>query len=201
MNPSEPDADAVDDGATLSLMQRWHQGDREALHELVRRELPWLRMRTRQRLGPVLRAHGDTEDFLHEVLLDVLDYTPRFLAGDRDSFRRVVGTILENALRSQGDHYSRMRRDRARLSPLPDDSVLLVDARARTATSPSRHAARNEEEAWLRLALEMLEPGDREVIALREWGRLPFAEVAGKLGINENTARMRFNRALARLAD
>ena len=131
----------------------------------------------------------------------MLDYTPRFLVGDREVFRRLVGTILENALRSQGGFYARKRRDRAREAPLPDDTVLLVDVRARTATSPSRHAVRNEEQAWLRLALEMLEPADREVIALREWGQLPFAEVAQQLGVTENTARMRFTRALARLAD
>ncbi|MCU0863915.1 MAG: sigma-70 family RNA polymerase sigma factor [Planctomycetes bacterium] len=196
-----PEPDAPDDDPTLALMQRWHQGDQEALHTLIQRELPWLRMRTRQRLGANLRAHGNTDDFLHEVLLDVLRYTPRFLVGDQDTFRRIVGTILENALRSQGDFYGRMRRDRQRQSPLPDDSVLLVDQRARTATSPSRHASRNEEEAWLRLALEMLAPDDRELIAMREWQQLGFTEIGARLAIPENTARMRFQRALTRLAD
>ncbi len=191
----------AEDDPTLSLMQRWHQGDATALHELIQRELPWLRMRTSQRLGPRLRAHGETDDFLHEVLLDVLAYTPRFLVGDRDVFRRIAATILENALRSQGDFYGRLRRDRQKQQPLPDDSVLLVDARARTATSPSRHAIRNEEQAWLRLALEMLDPTDRDVIALREWQQASFLEIGQQLGLSENSARMRFNRALARLAD
>jgi RNA polymerase sigma-70 factor, ECF subfamily len=94
-----------------------------------------------------------------------------------------------------------MRRDRRRQAPLPDDSVLLVDLSARTATTPSRHAARNEEEAWLRLALEMLAPGDRDLIAMREWQQLGFTEIGAQLGVPENTARMRFQRALARLAD
>jgi RNA polymerase sigma-70 factor, ECF subfamily len=94
-----------------------------------------------------------------------------------------------------------MRRDRRRQAPLPDDSVLLVDLSARTATTPSRHAARNEEEAWLRLALEMLAPGDRDLIAMREWQQLGFTEIGAHLGVPENTARMRFQRALARLAD
>jgi RNA polymerase sigma-70 factor, ECF subfamily len=198
--PDEPESSAGD-AEVVTLLQRWHRGDQAALHELVRQEMPWLRARTSRRLGPALRPHGDTDDFLHEVLLDVLRYTPRFLVGGREAFRRLVGTILENTLRSQGDFYGRLRRDRAKQLPLPDDSVLLVDASARTATTPSRHAARNEEEAWLRLAIEMLEPADRDVIALREWGGRSFLEVGEQLGISENTARMRFNRALARLAD
>ena len=42
---------------------------------------------------------------------------------------------------------------------------------------------------------------DREVILLREWENHSFAEIGGQLGITEDAARMRFHRALARLAE
>lgn len=185
---------------TLELLQRWHAGERGALDELLRRDLPWIRARVRQRLGPALRQAGDTEDFLHEAVVDVLRYTPRFLVATGDSFRRLLTQIVENMMRDRHDFFSRSRRNRAAEAPLPQDSVLCLDARSRTATTASQYAQRREEEAWLRLALELLAPDDRDVIVLREWQDLPFAEIGAQLDIEENTARMRFQRALARLA-
>lgn len=194
MTTPEPDA-------TADLVQRWHQGDAQALHQLVQRDLPWIRQRVRQRLGDALRQHGDTEDFLQEALLDILAYTPRFVPVDGDSWRSLVTQIVENQLRGQHEFYGRLRRDRARQQPLPDDSVLLLDPRKRTATTPGGRAVRNEEEAWLRLALDLVDPDDRDVIVMREWAGKSFAEIGTQLGIGENAARMRFQRALGRLAD
>ena len=193
-------ADLPQADATEALLRRWHAGDRQALHELVQRDMPWIRARVRQRLGDALRQHGDTDDFLHEAVIDILNYTPRFLAADRDVFRRLVTRIVENTLRGQSEFYSRLRRARGRAVPLPDDSVLDLDVQRRTGTTPSQHAVRNEEEAWLRLALDLVEPEDRDVIVMREWNAESFADIGARLGIPENTARMRFARALGRLA-
>jgi DNA-directed RNA polymerase specialized sigma24 family protein len=38
------------------------------------------------------------------------------------------------------------------------------------------------------------------VILLREWHGLGFAEVGSRMGLSENTARMKFQRALPKLA-
>jgi RNA polymerase sigma-70 factor (ECF subfamily) len=191
----EPSADA-----TLALLQRWHGGDPEALRELLRQHLPWIRERVHQRLGPALRRRGDTEDFLHEAVIELLRYTPRFLVGESDAFRRLLSRIVENMMRDQHEFFARQRRALAREDARLDDSVLCLDARARTATSPSQAAARSEERAWLRLALELLAPEDRDAIVLREYEQLPFAEVGARLGVAADAARMRFQRALARLA-
>lgn len=198
MDSPPSDAEAAD--PTLTLLQRWHGGDRTALDELLRRNLQWVRDRVRHRLGDALRRAGDTEDYLHEAVVEVLRYTPRFLVGDAGAFRRLLTQIVENMLRDRHDFFARGRRNRASEAPLPADSVLCLDARARTSTSVSQHAARQEEEAWVRLAMELLDPEDRDVIALREWQGLSFAAIGAQFAITENAARMRFQRALARLA-
>ena len=115
-------------------------------------------------------------------------------------FRRLVTRIVENTLRGQSEFYSRMRRDRGRAVALPDEVVLELDVRRRTGTTPSQHAARSEEEAWLRLALDLVDPEDRDLIVLREWNGEAFADIGARLGVPENTARMRFSRAVGRLA-
>lgn len=186
---------------TLALLQRWHAGDREALHELVQRDLPWIRARVRQRLGDRLREHGNTDDFLQDAVIDILNYTPRFIAEDGATFRRLVTQIVENCLRGQTEFYSRMRRNRARQQPLDHDTVLPIASDRRQPTTPSQHAVRNEEEAWLRLALDLVDPNDRDVIVMREWQGESFAAIGASLGVPENTARMRFARAMGRLAD
>lgn len=191
----------ADDDQTLALLQRWHQGEQAALKELLRRDLPWIRARLHHRLGDLLRQRGDTEDYLHDVVLEVMRYTPHFLVSSGDTFRRLLTQITENLLRDKHDFFARHRRAAAREQPLPDSTVLCLDARARSATSPSQGAARNEEEAWVRFALDLLAPEERQVIVLREYEKRSFADVGAELGIAENAARMRFQRALTKLAD
>jgi RNA polymerase sigma factor (sigma-70 family) len=48
-------------------------------------------------------------------------------------------------------------------------------------------------------AMDELKEADREAILLRYFENRPFAEIGGKLGLNENTARMRVERALEKL--
>jgi RNA polymerase sigma-70 factor (ECF subfamily) len=48
-------------------------------------------------------------------------------------------------------------------------------------------------------ALGRLAPEQREVLALKIWGELTFAEIAGQLGIPPNTAASRYRYALAAL--
>lgn len=73
-------------------------------------------------------------------------------------------------------------------------------AGAGVGATPSAEVAAAEEAAIVRLALELLDPADRDVILLREWDGLSHAEVARRLGTSEDAARMRYSRALARLA-
>jgi RNA polymerase sigma factor (sigma-70 family) len=54
-------------------------------------------------------------------------------------------------------------------------------------------------EPHLHEALDHLKPADREAVLLRFVAEQSFAEVGSRLGLSENTARMRVNRALDRL--
>ena len=53
--------------------------------------------------------------------------------------------------------------------------------------------------ATLDAAMHELKESDRDAILLRYFENRPFAEVGAKLGLNENAARMRVERALAKL--
>ena len=89
-----------------------------------------------------------------------------------------------------------MHRER----PLPSEDILDLDGRRDTAPSPSHEVERREREACVRLGIELLELDDREVILMREWEGLALAEIGRRLDVSEDAARMRFNRAVRRLA-
>ena len=90
--------------------------------------------------------------------------------------------------------------ERGTEQPLPSGSVLDLDSGVHAVTRPSEEAAARESQEWVRLGLELLDPEDRQVILLREWHGLGFTEVGSRLGLSENTARMKFQRALPKLA-
>jgi len=54
--------------------------------------------------------------------------------------------------------------------------------------------------SMLQLALELLEPAEREIVLGRQWQGLTFKELGEGLGISEEAARKRFDRAVAHLA-
>ncbi len=185
---------------TAQLLERWHAGDRTALDILLERDLPWIREQVRRRLGPLLRARAETDDFLDEAVADVLRYAPRFLICDRGQFRALLARIVENTLRDESDRWCACRRALHRERPLPEDSALGLHAAAGAPPRPSEVVQAREWEGWVRLGIELLESDDRQVILMRNWDDLSFAEIAARLGVSEDAARMKFHRAVARLA-
>lgn len=181
-------------------LQRVHRGDDEALRQLVAEHLPWIEAHVRKKLTPVARAAGETQDFVQEAMLAVLRDGPRFTIDNPAAFRALLARIVENDIVDKVRWLQRGRRDHRRERTLPSDSVVLLDAPVRTVTEPPMRADRNEQQQWLRLALELLEPDDREVIRLRDWDGCSFPEIGRHLGIAEEAARKRYLRALPRLA-
>jgi RNA polymerase sigma-70 factor, ECF subfamily len=182
-------------------MLRVHGGDTEALHRLVAEHLPWIAAHVRRRLTPLLRRDGDTQDHVQDAMIDVLGCGPHFASDDPAVFRALLARIVENNLVDRARYLLRGRRDLRREHALPTDSVLLLDGASRSVTEPPVQAARNEQQAWLALAVELLDSDDRQAIRLRDWSGLSFPELGAELGISEEAARKRYQRALPRLAE
>jgi RNA polymerase sigma-70 factor (ECF subfamily) len=183
--------------STLQLLQRWHRGDERALEELIARDLPWLRTEAMRRMGNELRQRQEADDVVQQALVHVMQFGPRFEVADEDHYRAILLRIVENTIRKMLRDSRRQKRSAGREEPLPSGSVVALAA---TATRPSAAADRNEQRAWLHLALELLDTEDREIVLLRQWHGQPFAVIGEQLGINEDAARRRFERAVARLA-
>ncbi len=188
------------EGRTLGLLRRWNGGDQAALHELLERHLEWITDYVHGRLGDKARSRAETVDFVQASMVDFLTYGPKFEVADESAFRGLLARIAENNIRDQRRHDGRAKRDIDREVQAPSDSVLYLDAH-RSITRPSEHAQRDESIALVRVALELMEPQDREIVRLREFEERSFADVGERMEISEDAARMRFSRALPKLAE
>lgn len=189
---------------TRELLQRWHGGDAAAMADLVALERPLVEEHIRRRLGNLLRRDVDTQDIVQETMLQALRSAPRFVLSDRGQLRGLLVRMVENRLRSAAVRQQRQKRDARRdmaLDPVAgDDSAVLDLDRAADVTDPGDAAARDDVRGWIRLALELLDADDREVLVLRDYRELSFDEIAVHTGEAPDTVRMRHRRALPKLA-
>lgn len=185
---------------SLTLLARWHRGDAAALAALVELHLPWLERHVRSRLGEFLGRQAEPLDYLQDAMLDFLRDAPRFVVREEAQFRALLARVVENTLLDRNEWFRAKRRDMGRNDPLPTDSVIALDPSFHRTDTPSREVASKEQRDWVRLGLELLPSTDRRILVQREWENRSFGDIGAELGLTEAAARMRWVRAVGRLA-
>ena len=94
----------------------------------MRRDLPWIAGHVRRRLWAQLRQLGETDDFVHEVVVDFLRNGPRLVMSDRQQLRAFLARVVENVIVDQHHFHHAARRDVRRDQALPTDSMFELDA-------------------------------------------------------------------------
>ena len=160
------------------------------------------------RLDARLRGRVEAEDVLQEAYLDAGKRVRHFADDTSKSFfiwlRMVVTQTLIDIHRR---HLGAQMRDAGREAAKPSapfsqaTSFSLAASLLGRFTSPTLAARRAEMAEQLRMALEDMDPIDREVLALRHFEELTNSEVAEELGIQQKAASIRYVRALRRLKD
>ena len=84
-----------------------------------------------------------------------------------------------------------------RAMSLETDSV--VEGLLAADSSPSGKAIRNEELQQLTLAIEQMEPTDREILVLRHFELMEFAEIAAVVEMSYDAVSSRYRRSLKKL--
>ena len=115
-----------EDGTSISL-QQWHRGDENALDDLLKNHLTWIRGKVRKGMGSGLREKGDTSDYVQDAVVEFLKYGPRFTISNDARFRGLLLKIVENVLCKKYRWFTARRREIARERPLPSDTVLRLD--------------------------------------------------------------------------
>lgn len=180
---------------TIALVHAAQGGDRVALERLLTRYQERVRRIVRLRLGPALRSQLDSGDILQQVLLDAFRSLERYEPLDEAGFLAWLAGIAEHRIRDAADYHGAEMRDPARLQPLephPGDSSSPVHPHADQAAAPLESALRAEQVERLEACLAELPEADRELVVLRDYIGLSWAEVAKRVGCpSPDAARMR----------
>lgn len=176
------------------LLQQAKSGSAEALNRLYERCAGRLLAFIRLRLGKDLRTRLESRDILQATLLKSLGHLDDLKADETRSLMAWLARIAEHEIRDCADFHHRKRRDAAREVVINDDAPLP----ALTQSALSRLIL-DEQAQQLETALESLSPTHREVILLRKFEELPFAEIARRLGKSEDACRMLLARAMTAL--
>ena len=152
------------------LVLEFQKGSQEAFRELFERYREPLYGFFRRRLDNPARAEELAQECFLALLRNVIRYEPRA------TFRSYLYGIAVNLVSAE-------RRKSGRETAL--DDVPEVPA----------GAANLDVGLWVRRALALLEKSEREVLMLREYEQLSYAEIGNVLRIPINTVRSRLFRA------
>lgn len=168
----------------------------EEIEKVLKHHLSWIQSYVHNKLGDFRRSKADTGDIVQEATIQFLQYGPRIRLLNKRQFRSLLCRIIENVIRDKYDWFTACRRNIAIERPLPPDTILNLDPPKGKQDTPSQIMQRKDEEAWLRLGLELLAPEERKVIVLHHWEHLSFIKIGKILGISKVAARKRYLKAL-----
>jgi RNA polymerase sigma-70 factor (ECF subfamily) len=150
-----------------ALMLDFQRGSRQAFEELFGRYRVPLYSFFRRRLG----SGESADDLTQETFLAVIQATARYEP------RALVRTYL------YGIAFKLLAAERRKR------------ARDQQADAGPTSSGGSDERLWVRQALDRLDASDREILMLREYEQLSYAEIADLLRLPVNTVRSRLFRA------
>jgi len=171
------------------LLAAYQQGDTGAFELLLRRHRAPLFSFLSRMLGDRERA----EDLAQEAFLRIVKGAQAW--EHRARFQTWLFTIARN-LCVDASRRDRFRRADSLDAQGPGDEPAMVDSVPGREIDPARGAESARLRPLLQKALLSLPAEQREVFILREQAGVPFKEIAGMIGVNENTVKSRMRYAL-----
>lgn len=156
--------------------------DEGAFTELVRRHLPVVYAAAMRRANGRADLAGDAA---HQVFCDLARKSPALVRHES-----LIGWLHQSTRYAVIDALRadiRRRKLLLRASKMADDP------------SPEPPLDRDHLRPWLDAAMDNLREADRDAVLMRYFYNLSFGQIGARLGVSENTARMRTERSLEKL--
>jgi len=191
--------------STRVLLERFHDGEVNALNELYGRYVNRVLAAVRARLGADLRKKVESWDIVQDAMLASLRNIGAFHYDSEGAFLKWLSQIVENRIRDQIDHHHAGRRDHRREVSIenarsPGSSAPLDIADRSGLPTPSRVMMLNEDLSLLERALDQLPADTRELIIAVKLEERTYQELANESGRSPDAVRMLVNRAMQQLA-
>lgn len=185
------------------LLPRARLGDRQALEQLFLASVPHIQLLARCRLQHGFQAKFDGSDLVQQTLMEAFRAFPGFTGTTEAEWLAWLRRILAHNAADWIRAYRTGKRQATLEIPLAGSGESFPGASSLAAdiSTPSRILLRKEQELRLTAALDQLSPDHREVILLRNLERLPFAEIAERMGRSRPAVQMLWMRALCELRE
>ena len=192
-------AESRDEPSDEELVRRFRAGDESAARVLFERHADVLRARVARNLPRAMRPRVAASDVVQDAWLAAFLRLADFEDRGDGSFRRWLGTIVENKVLDEVRHHvGAGKRDVRREVDVQSGIVRLAGpASGRSASADLRDA---EEKALVERAMSALPEAQREVMRLAHEERLTMEEAAVRMGRSLAAVRKLYSRAVLRLA-
>lgn len=186
-----------------TLLQQARAGDPQATNELFESCRAYVGFLARSHVESWIQAKVDSSDLIQQTLMEAHQAFPNFNGQTEGEWIAWLKQILKHNATDFVRRFGAAKR-RARLEvalATGNDSTCFRAAPELSADgeSPSQILVRREQEIQVAQALSTLPEDYQEVIVLRNLQRLPFDEIAGKMGRSRPATQMLWMRALKKL--
>jgi len=179
------------------LLQRFREGDEDALRVLLERHADLVRARIKRWLPTQLQRRLSVSDVMQETRMVVARRCADFEDRGEGSFRRWLLGIAEMKARRAVQHHNAAKRAAARdVTRGQRPSTAQFPANQ---PSPSEAAIGIETKELARRAIEGLSPDYREILRLTREERLTLREAAARMGRSREATKKLYARALAKV--
>jgi len=186
------------------LLQEARAGNKTALEELFGTCRNYVAVIARTQVESWMRTKIDASDLIQQTLLDAHQGFDQFHGEDEGEWLAWLKRILTHNTQDFIRRYRTAKRDAGmefEPSPASDSRPGLLDCLQESLATPSQLLMAKEQELALADAISRLPPDYQEVIHLRSLQRLPFNEVAERMGRSRPAAQMLWLRAVEKLEE
>jgi RNA polymerase sigma-70 factor (ECF subfamily) len=183
------------------LLMGAQRGDGLARDDLLIASREYLSGIARQRMDRSIQSKVDASDLVQETIVAAHRHFARFRGSTEAEFAVWLRTILAARIANARRHFAARRRDTRRELSLSSSEHTVRHAishalAADAAASPSDQAVGRERTERISLAMTSLPSHYSEVIRLRVFEDLAFAEVAERMGRSVDSVEKLWGRAL-----
>jgi RNA polymerase sigma-70 factor (ECF subfamily) len=187
------------------LIRHARSGDAQSRQELFEASRGYMGLVARAEVESWLRVKVDASDVVQQTLLEAHRDFARFQGESEKEWlgwlRRILAHNVADYVRQyRGTAKRRVGRE-IPLRQADDSAAAGAPEPAAPVATPSQEFLQLDAELRVSAALEQLPPDYREVILLRNLQRLPFNEVAERMGRSRPAVQMLWMRAIQRMQE
>ena len=189
-----------------ALIEAARRGDAEARERLFGLCRTYLGFLARSQVESSLRMKVDASDLVQETMLEAFRDFGRFAGSSQEEWLAWLRRILaHNAADFVRRYRGTAKRQARREVPLRAGGASTlahgVPEPAAPSATPSQEFLRLDAQLRMSAAMAQLAPDYQEVLVLRNLQRLPFAEVAQRMGRSRPAVQMLWMRAIKKMQD